>query len=443
MKKAYKYFVYLGLISLFLGTIIGNLALLSYLLPETFKNILPFYVLRPFHVSSVVGWIFLGIIGIVYYSLPGITLNAFSSLNYKLMRVQIILFIVGGTLILGSYIFKKFGGREYWAFPPVFAGIIILSWLIFIYNFVSNVKGGTFYQCKRLLGFPVHLWMWGTGLFFFLFTFLEVYAWLIPYFKERVIIDLTTQWKAYGSLVGSWNMFIYGTALFVMASIHNKLEITCKKITYFFYLLGLTNLMLGWAHHVYPVPNAKWIRLLAYAISMTELLVLAKLIWDWKSQLPKLIKTKYSPQYKFLLYTDLWIFLNLLLAIAMSIPAINVYTHGTHITVAHAMGTTIGINSSILIATILFMFEDYFKQEDKKLLNIAFYLFQAGLIVFWIGLILAGITKGYHRTVLGESFYEYRETVNKYMWLVYWASYSVLVAFTIILLVIGKRFKEA
>ena len=37
---------------------------------------------------------------------------------------------------------------------------------------------------------------------------------------------------------------------------------------------------------------------------------------------------------------DIWIFLTLVLAIAMSIPAINVYTHGTHITVAHTMGAT-------------------------------------------------------------------------------------------------------
>ncbi len=400
---------------------------------------MPFYVLRPFHVSSVVGWIFLGIMGIVYYSLPTITLNSFKPLNYKLMFVQILLFILGGILIFGSYIFKKFGGREYWAFPPTLATIVIFSWLIFIYNFVSNIRGGHFLQCRKLLGFPVYLWMWGTGLLFFLFTFLEVYFWIIPYFKNRVIIDLTTQWKAYGSLVGSWNMFIYGTALFVMASIHDKLQITCKKITFFFYLLGLTNLMLGWAHHVYPVPNAKWIRILAYAISMTELLVLAKLIWDWKGQLPKLVKTKYSPQYKFLLYTDFWIFLNLLLAIAMSVPAINVYTHGTHITVAHAMGTTIGINSSILLATILFIFEDFLTTQDKKLLNSAFYLFQIGLLVFWIGLILAGITKGYHRTVLGESFYSYRAEVNKYMWLVYIASFLVLTAFSIILAVISKR----
>ena len=37
----------------------------------------------------------------------------------------------------------------------------------------------------------------------------------------------------------------------------------------------------------------------------------------------------------------------------MSIPTINIYTHGTHVTVAHAMGTTIGINM-ILFARTLF-----------------------------------------------------------------------------------------
>jgi len=333
--------------------------------------------------------------------------------NNKLLRIHLWLFIIGGVLVLGSYILGKFGGREYWAFPPVLAIFIVAAWLLFIYNIVSNLKGYKVRLCNKLGGYPVYLWMWLTGLVFFFFTFLEVYAWIIPYFKSKVII------------------FIYGTALFVMTSIHNDNKTPCSKLTYFFYLLGLANLMLGWAHHVYPVPNAKWIRHLAYFISMTELLVLAKLIWDWKGSLPKLVKDKYSIQYRLLFYTDLWIFLNLILAIAMSIPAINVYTHGTHITVAHAMGTTIGINTSILLATILFVYEDFFNKYDKKVLKVGFYLFQIGLLVFWFALIFAGIYKGYHRTVLGENFYEYREGINNFLWVVYIASFLVLAAFII------------
>jgi nitric oxide reductase subunit B len=39
----------------------------------------------------------------------------------------------------------------------------------------------------------------------------------------------------------------------------------------------------------------------------------------------------------------------MILAIIISLPALNLITPGTHVTVGHAMGTTIGINGMILL----------------------------------------------------------------------------------------------
>ncbi len=431
--KAANRFLILGLLSLAFAVTIGSLAMLSYLYPEQFKEALPFRMLRPMHVSSAVAWLFLTISGLMYRFLPEISKKKF---NVSLINLHFYLFLIGGILILGSYFLNKYGGREYWAFPPFLALFILASWLLFIYNFISNLKNAKLNLCPTLKGYPVYLWMWLTGLIFFLFTFLEVYAWLVPYFQEKVTLDLTVQWKAYGSLVGSWNMFIYGTALFVMTALKNDKKTYCSKLTYAFYLLGLTNLIFGWAHHVYPVPTAKWIRHLAYAISMTEWIVLAKLIWDWKNSLSEKVKIEKKYTYKFLVFTDLWVGLNVFLALLMSIPAINIYTHGTHITVAHAMGTTIGINTSILIAALLYLFED--KIADKKILNFSFWTFQIGLAGFWIFLITAGISKAYHRTVLGESFYAYMQKVNLHILGVYIFSFLVLTALYLLSWVVIK-----
>ena len=54
---------------------------------------------------------------------------------------------------------------------------------------------------------------------FLLFTFSEAYLWLFPYFRNNIVLDMTIQWKAYGALTGSWNMLVYGTAIFVMERI--------------------------------------------------------------------------------------------------------------------------------------------------------------------------------------------------------------------------------
>ena len=79
-----------------------------------------------------------------------------------------------------------------------------------------------------------------------------------------------------GSMVGSWNMLVYGTAMFAMEkSLETKKSINLK-LHFSFYFLGLTNLMFNWGHHTYIVPASPTVKLIAYSISMTELLILAE-----------------------------------------------------------------------------------------------------------------------------------------------------------------------
>lgn len=99
---------------------------------------------------------------------------------------------------------------------------------------------------------------------------------------------------------------------------------------------------------------------------MTELFILGRIIWQWKSSVSEARKLYHHTAYRFLMAADIWIFLTLILAIAMSIPAINVYTHGTHITVAHTMGATIGINSFLLLAIAFDILKDSCVPMTKK-----------------------------------------------------------------------------
>ena len=165
------------------------------------------------------------------------------------------------------------------------------------------------------------------------------------------------------------------------------------------YFLGLTNLIFNWAHHIYIVPNAIWVRYIAYGISMTELLILGKIIWNWKRDLTKALRDFHILAIRFIVASDVWILLNLTLSILLSIPAINIFTHGTHLTVAHAMGSTIGINTMILIASCLFLIPDItktqFNQKESYSISIGFWIMNIILLFFWVALIFAGYHKGY------------------------------------------------
>jgi len=389
MNTLIKYFIGISLVALLGGVLFGCFSAFQFLYPAFFSSV-PFFKTRPLHVSSVVGWIFLASAGSIYYFIG--QENKTSSFSVSLTRLHLFMFISGGFIILISYLFGYFGGREYWEFNPIFSLMILCTWLFFLLNFFHAIKGSD-------RPWPVYYWMWCTGVVFFMITFIEANLWMVPYFGDHIIRDLTVQWKAYGALVGSWNMLVYGIAIYLLTKIKNDPSIAKSKLAFAMYFLGFFNLLFGWAHHIYVVPCPKYIRVISYAVSMTELLILFKLIWSARPTIQEGRNQKNNLVYNFLFSSDIWVLLNLFLALLISIPAINVYTHGTHITVAHAMGSTIGINTFILLASVCYItLKNQVPENPLRVsaikkgvrgLNIS-------LGVFWVCLIGAGVKKGMH-----------------------------------------------
>jgi nitric oxide reductase subunit B len=97
--------------------------------------------------------------------------------------------------------------------------------------------------------------------------------------------------------------------------------------------------------------------------------------------------------------------------LAISIPGINFFTHGTHITVAHAMGSTIGINTTILLASLFFINQETL---NTKLLTKLFWIFHFSLLVFWLALIVAGAKKGLAQVFTNFTFQEIKFLIKPY-----------------------------
>lgn len=376
------YFISVGLITLLLGLLCGLLAGFQYIIPDFIKEILPFTVLRPLHTLFVVSWILLSAIGGIYYYIK--------PKNQNLIRIHFWLFIITGIGIIVSYLTKNFAGKEYLEFPSYFYFPIVVGWILSGFNYYKTML-------PSFKNWPVYYWMWATGIVFMIFHFTEAHLWLLPYFRDHFVQNISLQWKSGGSYVGSWNMLVYGTSLFVMSKISNDDSYAKSKKAFFFYFLGLTNLMFGWAHHIYIIPTAPWIRYLAYAISMTEWIILFSIIYDWKKNLSKEKQTKFLLAYRLMILADFWVFLNIILALLISIPSINLFTHGTHITVAHSMGTTIGINTLILLSSIAFIIdsENKFTLVSEKRIVFGIKILNVSFLLFWVSLLIMGIKKGY------------------------------------------------
>ncbi len=402
-------FVVLAVASLWAGALFGVIGSWQHVIPGVI-DLVPFVKSRPLHVSLVVAWIFMAAIGGIYYYLPRIV-NAPLHSPF-LARVHLFLFIGTGLAIIGSYFMGRFGGREYWEFPPFLGIPIALSWILFMYNFFRTAA-------KKKGPWPAYLWMWSTGLVFFLFTYIESNFWLFNWGGENVVRDLTIQWKAYGALTGSWNMLVYGTGMVVMERITGNTAIARSRLSYLMFALGFTNLLFGWAHHIYPVPSALWLRILAYGISMTEWIILARIIRLWRGTVNEAQRNAYSLPYRFLFASEVWVFINLGLALLISIPAINLFTHGTHITVAHAMGSTIGINTTILFASVLLIVSELRRGSlvvsGSKYTMAGYWIFNGALLVFFVSLIGAGMVKGWYTVMSDLPFQEIMQKVRPFL----------------------------
>jgi nitric oxide reductase subunit B len=386
-NKAAKAFLILAMSYLLFGLVLGVIGGFQYILPPFLKESFSFTKTRPLHVYLVITWIFTAAQAGIYYYLPKISNRQIYWPGGVWLHFAMQLGI--SVCIIACFFLGYFGGREYLEFPPVFGAFILLSWVPFVINFFFTLKPN--YKTA-----PVYIWMWSTGILFFFITVSESYLWVFEHFRTNIVRDITIQWKALGSMVGSWNMLVYGTGMYVMEQTSGDNKTARSPLVFFFYFLGLTNLMFNWGHHTYIVPAAPWVKTVAYVISMTELLILAHLIFQWRKTMSTARKNYHIIPYRLLSFADVWIILNLILAIAISVPAWNYYTHGTHITVAHAMGATIGINTMLLFASVFYIIQSGNSELPSgriKLAGSGILIANISLLIFWIAMLGSGIAK--------------------------------------------------
>lgn len=414
-----RLFIRFALALLLLTVIAGVLASFAFLFPANFNTILPFHELRPVHASAALFWIITGAACCVSY---------FSG---RQSRVFMVLWMLTIVVIFVNYGFHNYGGREYWEFPAYLNLPLLAAWLFFMAVFMKRLPKGA----------PVYYWMWTTGILFFLITFLEQNLWHIPWFRQSFLREVTIQWKANGSMVGAWNQMINGLSVYLLVVISGNAGLAQQKKPWFLFFLGLFNLMFNWGHHVYNVPNSNWMRGVAYGVSMTEWVIIILIIRDFKKNLTEARKFRHLVVYRFISAAELWVAANLLLALMMSIPAINRYTHGTHITVAHAMGTTIGINTMLLLAAFGHILDiDSLADRTRKWLQISIRVNTLSLGIFWVSLIGAGLVKGILTIDHPEnSFFEVMAAVRPYLEAFTVAGLGVMIALGVICVIYLKH----
>ncbi len=355
-----------------------------------------FTALRPIHTTFAVAFIFLASMAVVhrFFEDEAGTMGRAERIRLK---IQILAWAVGGIGILGSLAFGVFSGREYMGFHPIFSIPIMLGWVMFVWNFFGHLG-------KGILKRPMHVSMWSVGALFFIYTFSEQHAWLLPGVLADPIVDMRIQWKATGTLVGSFNLFVYGTLCYVGCKLSGNESYAHSRLAYALFGVGLLNSFTNFAHHTYHLPQGELVKWISFVVSMTEIILLARVMWDISAMIRTKRKSPACGTQLFITFAKWWTGFILVTAIAISIPPINTLIHGTRLVMGHAMGAEIGIDAMVLFAAITWLLVQVLERRgtDPKPLSSRWYLqciwgFNIGVVglVGWLS--ISGVMTAIHR----------------------------------------------
>ncbi len=212
-------------------------------------------------------------------------------------------------------------------------------------------------------------------------------------------MDLRLQWKATGTLIGSFNLFVYGTLYYIGEKLSGDERYAHSRLAYALFGVGLLNAFTNFGHHTYHVPQSEVVKWISFLVSMAEIVILARVAWDVARLASRRVSRSFDPASFFMMSAKWWIVAMFFTAILISVPPLNSLIHGTHVVTAHAMGTEIGIDGMILFAAVAWILAECASRQVTRVpgmrwpaigLNLS-----AALLVAWLH--LSGTVVGYTR----------------------------------------------
>lgn len=321
--------------------------------------------LRPLHTTFVSAWLFVGAVSFVlqYLIESG---GELKGVERGLFVVQISTWVIAGVGALGALLMGFTSGREYIGFPPIISVFIMVGWIAFLLLFAKRVWRGFWSR-------PVYVYMWGVGVFFFVWTFTEGHAWMLRSVQQYPVADIQIQWKSCGTLVASFNQMVYGCLFYLGEKLGDDERIAHSQKAFALFGVGLLNSFTNYAHHTYHLPQSEIIKWVAFIVSMLEIIILYQVLKDVLGVAETYVKGKVpnSPLKRFVQASKCWNLFLLTLALGISIPTLNTFIHGTHVVMAHAMGSEIAIDTYILLAVFVMAISEYrgqvvFDRDDRN-----------------------------------------------------------------------------
>ncbi|MEE9385991.1 MAG: cbb3-type cytochrome c oxidase subunit I [Nannocystaceae bacterium] len=391
-----------------LGGLLGSLYSVPSLAPAMKALGLDLRSLRPLHTVFAASFIFLGGVAVVHRYFQEVA-GPMTKGDRLRLKAQLVLWAVAGIGIFCTLLAGITSGREYLGFHPVFSVPILLGWLCFVWTFF-RITGRDFWHR------PIYVTMWGVGCVFFIYTFTEQHAWLLPEVFADPLVDRRVQWKACGTLVGTFNLFVYGSLIYAKEKISGDEGYAQSRIAYSLFAVSMLNSFTNFAHHTYHLPQGHVIKWIAFVVSMLEIIIFCRVAFDVaRSVAQRASRNKNCATSAFFTAVSWWSMMMLFTSLLISVPPLNALLHGTYAITGHAMGTMIGIDTLVLAGCITWLLLERLADGARGALGyrslrwiVVGINVSVGGLVLWLHLV--GVTDGVHRylTPRGLPYAPYR-----------------------------------
>lgn len=355
--------------------------------------------LRPVHTSFASLWIFGASVAVMYHWLST-THGGLQKGDRARWRFHNACWITSGIGIFVTLLLGISSGREYLGFHPVFSAVLLAGWLAFAWTFLRRLRHGFWAQ-------PVYIWFWTVGTIYFVYTFVEGHSYLLPSVFEQPVRDLQLQWKSCGTLVGSYNFLMYGSLTYVGEKLSGDRRYAQSPLAFWLFGVGCLNSFTNYVHHTYHLPQTESVKWIAFVVSMMEVVILFKLIVDIGRMVRNRQPKAFCGRGGWLVHAKWWTAAMLVVSVVISVPPWNSVIHGTQVIVGHAMGTTIGIDTMVLLGCASWLVCELRGAPGLNAMNASTtkYMLRGvstGLAVLVTWLSAAGLSHGWHRYV-GEA----------------------------------------
>jgi len=400
-QVAYWFFA-LSVVLLVLQITYGFVMAFAHMGYDGLHELIPFNAATATHKNLLVVWILSGFMGAAYFIIPDEAERELISI--PLVKLQFwSLAIVGVVAVIGFHI-GWWEGRKFLEIPRPLDYLVVVNVLLFLYIILM-----TLFKGKKRTTTALVLSM---GLFFAALLYLPGMIW----FDNQTMDSFFRWWVVHLWVEGVWELIMGGILAYLLIKLTGVDREVIEKWLYV--IVGLTFLsgVLGTGHHYYYIGTPKyWLMIGGIFSAMEPLAFLGMALFAVAMYRKGEKRHPNKMALTWTLGTAIVSFVGAgLLGVAHTLPAVNLWTHGTFVTAMHGHLAFWGAYGMLVLGMITYAMPLITgrKMYTKPSAGYAFWLSNIGMIGMTTAFAAAGVTQVYLERKVGMDFIDVQQEME-------------------------------